>query len=83
MRGVPCLADVQHVLIADVEPVDRETELRVVAVAKAEVLAKPVARALRIVGQYQHMLEKFDTHFLCSLFADLVFRFWPGRSRPS
>jgi hypothetical protein len=56
------LADVDDVLIADVQPVHREAEVGMVALAQAERLAPPVPRARRILGQDQDVLHEAHAH---------------------
>jgi hypothetical protein len=55
---VLCLADVDHVLLADVQPVHREAELRVRAVPEPEAVDEPVARGFRVVRQDQDVFRK-------------------------
>ena len=64
MLGMAGLADVHDVLIADVEPVDGEAELRMIAVAKAEIVHEPVAGPFRIMREDQKVFEKSQAHGL-------------------
>lgn len=49
VRGMPRLADMNHILLADVEPVNRKPECRVVTTAKPQVVKKPSARGFGVV----------------------------------
>ena len=58
------LTDMQNILVADIQPMYGKAKLRVFTTRKAKVLAKPVSRSIRIVGQDQDVLHKSESHSL-------------------
>lgn len=57
-----CFADVDDVLLADVQPVNRETKIGVITISEPQVCAKPVPGAFRVVRQDEQMLKKSQAH---------------------
>ena len=60
--GMSSLADVNDILLTDVEPMHRKTKFRVRSFSKTQVVTKPVARPLGIVRQDKNMLQKTQAH---------------------
>lgn len=53
---MPGLADMQDILLADIEPVNRKPKLWMKAIGETQIFAKPVACALRVVREDQDVL---------------------------
>ena len=62
MIGVVGLADMDHVLVADIEPMDRKSELWMVTGPESEIGDPPVARPVRVIGEDQNMLHEIQAH---------------------
>ena len=63
LRGLgAAMGEVQHVGIADIEPVDRELEIRTRPDPHAEHVHEPVLGFLQILGLDQKMLQVVKRH---------------------
>jgi hypothetical protein len=62
MAGMPGFADMNYILVANVEPVNGKAEFGMVTFPKAEIFAEPVAGSLRIMGQNEEVLKKSKRH---------------------
>lgn len=62
MIRVVGLADVNYILIADIEPVNREPKFRVVAGTEAEILDPPVTGPFGVVGEDQNVFHEIQAH---------------------